>query len=170
MQLIRTDSVIFAFATRMSQIDKLTSQQALLPMMHRLIKEIRAIMTCEFQQRAVDLNKEQAIVLRLLSQRDGRPQHELALVTARDKTSLTRLLSTMEKKDLISRQKSLKDKRVNLVFITESGRQAIQIASPIMLNILSRAVSGIDEKRIEMTKELINDIYQNLNLEHEHEE
>ena len=50
------------------------------------------------------------------------PQHDLAFLTDRDKTSLTRLLSTMEKKNLVARITSSEDKRVNL-FIASAHNQ-----------------------------------------------
>ncbi len=147
--------------------EKLTDRQSLIPMMHKLTKEIRALITHAFDVHQIDLSKEQAIVLRLLSEQDGRPQHDLALITSRDKTSLTRLLSGMERKKLIYREQSEKDKRVNHVFITRKGSTEIEKAKPILLKIINQAVDGIDEKRIEAAKILIQEIYENLNLEYE---
>ena len=135
--------------------DKLTDRQALMPMMNKLTKEIRAVLTLDFQMHGITLSMEQAIVLKLLSDQNGRPQHDLALVTSRDKTSLTRLLSGMEKKGLIIRRQSKKDKRVNHVFITNSGLNEMEKAKPIMIQLINRAIEGIDENRIEAAKELI---------------
>jgi DNA-binding MarR family transcriptional regulator len=148
-------------------LDNLTEQQALVPIMSKLIKELNAIMAREFQSHNVQLTKEQAIILKKLAEQDGCPQTDLALVTSRDKTSLTRLLSTMEAKKLIRRKTSKVDKRINLVFITKKGQEEIEKATPIVLNILNQAVYRIDEKRIESTKALLNDIYQNLNIHYE---
>ena len=148
-------------------LDKLTDQQALIPLMNKLMKEFKALITSEFLSHGIQLSKEQAVVLKKLLEKDGRPQNDLALVTSRDKTSLTRLLTTMEKKKLIRRQKSTKDKRVNLVYITEKGHIEIEKATPVILHIINQAIDRIDEKRIEATKSLLNDIYENLNLSHE---
>lgn len=148
-------------------LEKLTDQQSLLPMMSKLMKEIKAIMTNALKEHNIDLSKEQVIVLKKLLDTDGRPQSDLALVTSRDKTSLTRLLSTMEKKKLIRRQQSKIDKRKNLVFITNKGREEFTKATPIVLNIIDQAITGIDEKQIEQTKSMLMDIYNNLNIKHE---
>ena len=148
-------------------LDKLTDQQALMPMMSRLMKELKAIMTSEFKAHGINLSKEQAIVLKKLLEKDGRPQNDLALVTSRDKTSLTRLLTTMETKKLIVRKRSSRDKRVNLIFITKAGRREIQKATPVILNIINQAIDGIDQKQIEATKILITQIHENLNINHE---
>jgi DNA-binding MarR family transcriptional regulator len=131
------------------------------------MKELHAIMTREFKANDVHLSKEQAIVLKRLCDKDGQPQNDLTIVTSRDKTSLTRLLAKMESKELIKRQQSDVDKRVNLVYITNKGLSEIEKATPVVLDIFNRAISGIDNERIEATKVLLNDIYKNMNLKHE---
>lgn len=148
-------------------IEHFTEKQELIPIMGKLMKEMRAIMTKEFQYHDINLTKEQSIVLYRLHEQDGRPQRDLANVTARDKTSLTRLLKKMEIKKLIKRKQSRQDKRINLVYITKKGHKELQKALPIVLNIFNIAIDGIDQKKINETKLLLNKIYNNLNIEHE---
>ena len=50
------------------------------------------------QQHGLDLTKEQMIVLKKLHQKDGLNQNELASLTWRDKSSLARLLTKMERR------------------------------------------------------------------------
>lgn len=142
--------------------DKLTNHQALLPIMSKMLKELRAAMTREFAESGIKLTKEQAIVLRILKNKNGLAQHDLALVTSRDKTSLTRLLSTMQKKDLIYRQPDEKDKRVNRVFISDNGKAELKYAEPIMLELLNRATTSLTQKEIDQTKAVIRTIHQNI--------
>ncbi len=147
--------------------DKLTDKQALIPLMGKLIKELSAIINNELKSQNINLSKEQAIVLKELSVQDGRPQNDLALITSRDKTSLTRLLMTMESKKLIVRRQATGDKRINLVYITKKGHYEFERTRPIILNIINQALLGVDEKRIEETKSLLKDIYGNLKLYNE---
>ncbi|MCK5677150.1 MAG: MarR family transcriptional regulator, partial [Flavobacteriaceae bacterium] len=46
----------------------------------------------------IDLSKEQWLVLKMLHDVDGQVQNDLAFITDRSKTSLTRLINTIEKK------------------------------------------------------------------------
>ncbi len=142
-------------------------QDALIAMFARLAKEISGLITTELKRSEIDLTKSQAIVLSKLVCRDGCAQNDLALITARDKTSLTRLLSTMERKALITRKKSKEDGRVKKVSITELGKSEFQRAQPIIQKILRQAESGIASSDLEHTKEIILKIYNNLNLEYE---
>lgn len=148
-------------------INDLTHGQYLIPSMSRLMKELKAIIIRELRRNNIELSKEQVIVLKWLHEQDGRPQNDLALVTSRDKTSLTRLLAKMESKQLIVREKSRLDKRINLVFITLKGRKELERALPVVIQVFKQAMSGIDSKRIELTKSLFKDIYNNMHIKYE---
>ena len=76
------------------------------------------------------------IVLKKLHDRDGLPQNELAFLTLRNKSSLTRLLVKMERKEYILRKQSKKDKRINNVFLTGLGKEIFKKTRPIIKNII----------------------------------
>lgn len=131
------------------------------------MKEIKALINNELSKHGINLSKEQVIVLKKLVEKDGRPQQDLAVVTSRDKTSLSRLLATMENKNLLKRKQSHTDKRINLVFITSHGKSEFNKAKPIALKIINQAIKGVDSNRIDQTKLLLSEIYENLNLQNE---
>jgi DNA-binding MarR family transcriptional regulator len=76
-----------------------------------------------FKSLSFEITKNQWIVLKKLSANDGTIQNELAFITDRDKTFLTRLITTMEKKELVRRVSSIIDKRQNIIYITEKGKK-----------------------------------------------
>lgn len=102
-----------------------------------------------FQKHGLDLSKEQMIVLKKLHDKDGLNQNELAFLTFRDKSSLARLLSKMEKKNFITRRQNKEDKRINQVFITEEGRRIFQHTRPVIKRMLETMEENIskEEKR-----------------------
>ncbi|MGB1317604.1 MAG: MarR family winged helix-turn-helix transcriptional regulator, partial [Flavobacteriales bacterium] len=71
---------------------------------------------------------------------------DLAFLTDRDKTSLTRLLSTMEKKNLVARITSPEDKRVNMVHLTKNGEKVLNEVTPILLDVIMHMQNGISEE------------------------
>ena len=148
-------------------INKLTDQHSLIQMMGKLMKEIKALINHELSIANIHLSKEQVIILKKLMELDGQPQQDLALVTSRDKTSLSRLLATMEAKQLITRRQSISDKRINNVFITKKGINEFNKAKPIAMKVLNQAINGIDAQRIDQTKLVLSEIYENLNLDNE---
>lgn len=111
-----------------------------------------------FQQHGLDVSKEQMIVLKKLHLEDGLNQNELAQLTWRDKSSLARLLAKMERKGYIIRKQHALDKRVNLVYLTESGREVFRNTRPIIqkaIDILEKDISRSEIKRmIEILKRI----------------
>ena len=80
----------------------------------------------------------QSPILRLLMEKDGRSQCELAGETGVSRASLGVSLRRMEKAGLITRCPDEKDGRYNMVFLTEKGREkACRVEA--MLNRLAEA-------------------------------
>jgi DNA-binding MarR family transcriptional regulator len=96
-----------------------------------------------FNNHELDLTKEQMIVLKRLHSDDGLSQNELAFLTLRNKSSLTRLLSKMEKKGYISRQQSKEDKRINNVYLTQKGKETFTLTKPVIKKIITKMEKNI---------------------------
>ncbi len=110
-----------------------------------------------FQREGLDLSKEQMIILKKLHENDGLIQNELAYLTLRDKSSLARLLAKMERKNYITREQDNFDKRVNRVFLTETGRITFRRTRPIIVGLKKIMEKKIAEEEI---FQLINTLQQ----------
>ncbi len=102
-----------------------------------------------FRQNGLDLSKEQWSVLKRLHVNDGQPQNDLAFITHRDKTSMTRLVNTMESKNLVERKSDENDRRVNRIFLTDHGKEVIQKVQPIMYDLIPAVQESLSEEEIE---------------------
>ena len=112
----------------------------------------------------INLSKEQFIVLKHLDEKDGRIQNDLAFITNRSKTALTRLIQTMEKKGYVSRSVSEKDMRVNHVYLTALGREIWEKSYPFFLETIQELQKGISKEDLENTKNVMKQIQNNINL------
>ena len=103
----------------------------------------------------IDLSKEQMIILKKLHDQDGLHQNDLAFLTLRDKSSLTRLLVKMEKKKYILRKQCKEDKRANNVFLTNLGKEIFIKTRPVIRQILDTMQHNISKKeKIQMIETL----------------
>jgi DNA-binding MarR family transcriptional regulator len=118
-----------------------------------------------FQSQGLDLSKEQMIVLKKLHENDGLIQNELAYLTLRDKSSLARLLAKMERKNYISREQDEFDKRVNRVFITETGRTTFRLTRPIIVGLKEIMEKNIKEEEIYQLTNTLKSIQRNISSE-----
>ena len=111
-----------------------------------------------FREQGLDVSKEQWSVLKRLRVNDGQPQNDLAFITHRDKTSMTRLVNTMESKDLVIRKSDEKDRRINRIFLTAHGKEVIEKVTPIMYDLIPKVQESLSEKEIETLIETLKKI------------
>ncbi len=102
-----------------------------------------------FSENGLDLSKEQWSVLKRLNVTDGQSQNDLAFITHRDKASMTRLINTMESKDLVLRKIDIKDKRVSHIFLTAHGKEVIAKVRPIMYDLIPAVQESLTAEEIE---------------------
>lgn len=102
----------------------------------------------------ISLNVEQFLVLKCLSFNDGIKQQELSNIINRDKTTITRIISKMEKKNLVLRIHSKDDKRVNNVHLTNLGKEMLITINPLINSIntrLTKSISAVEYDRLKST-------------------
>ncbi len=118
-----------------------------------------------FLQCGLDVSKEQMIVLKKLHNEDGLNQNELAHLTWRDKSSLARLLAKMERKGYVIRRQHDLDKRVNLVYLTDNGREVFRNTRPIIQKAIDILEKDISKSEIQRMIEILKRIQDNFTLE-----
>ena len=128
----------------------------------RTAKLMYVYMNQLFKEYGIPLTPKQWILLKHLIRCDGQDQKHLALITERDKTSLTRLISSMEKKGLVTRKPNPKDKRSNSIFITDKGAQAFYAADPIADDVRNIFEKGFDQQKLTVAVEVIQTLHDHL--------
>lgn len=132
------------------------------PWLGRTMKMMDFYFQDVFKNSNFEVTKNQWIVLKKLNENDGAIQNELAFITDRDKTSLTRLITTMEKKGLVTRVASKIDKRRNRIYLTEKGRELYSETLPTIDGILKIIQTGLTDKEVEGTIEVMKKIQNNI--------
>jgi DNA-binding MarR family transcriptional regulator len=115
-----------------------------------------------FKHHGIDITKEQWILLMILSAHNGKSQNSIACLSHRDKTSLTRIINTLEHKNLIARLPSKEDKRINLLFVTTKGEQLIKETESHKDQILNELEKGISPSEIEQLVVTLKKIQTNM--------
>lgn len=142
-------------------------ENTLMPWLGKTTKMMDSFIQDLFSYYKIDLTKKQWIVLKRLSQQDGLPQQELALITGRDKASLARLINTMEKKGLVARIPSKEDRRVNYIYMTKRGENIFEQTKPIIKEVLDNLQESIPYTKISETIEVIKTVQSNILINQE---
>lgn len=120
-------------------------ENLMLPWIGKTMKHIDLFLSARMAEKGVNLNRQQIILLKTLFHDGPQTQHNLACLTDRDKASLTRLLATMEKKNLVARITSPTDKRVNMVHLTKHGEKVLEETMPVLMESIQIMQNNIDE-------------------------
>ena len=134
--------------------------------MGMLINSAHRAMTKRFVQNAMksglDISLDQWMVLGPIWQLESASQKELGEITLKDKTSITRLVDILEKKNLVVRVEDQIDHRIKRVILTNAGKQLFFDVLPIMEKTREEVRKDISDQDIETFKKVLSCIIVNL--------
>jgi DNA-binding MarR family transcriptional regulator len=116
----------------------------------------------KFGAAGLKITIEQWSVLYHLWKEDGKSQQELCIATFRDKPSITRLVDNLEKQQLVKRVPAENDRRINLIFLTKQAQKLQEETMALAEATLNEALQGVPPERIEICKEVLQVVYDNL--------
>ena len=117
-----------------------------------------------FKQAGVEITIEQWSVLYHLWKEDGLSQQQLCDATFRDKPSITRLVDNLEKLNLVKRMASKTDRRINKICLTPESQKLQELSMEVANKTLNEALEGMSIAKIEIAKEVLQIVYDNLSL------
>jgi DNA-binding MarR family transcriptional regulator len=115
-----------------------------------------------FKQAGVDITIEQWSVLYHLWRLDGQSQQQLCDATFRDKPSITRLVDNLEKLQLVTRVANKDDRRINRIYLTQQANLLQAQTMELANQTLNEALEGVSNEQIEIAKEVLQKVYDNL--------
>jgi len=142
--------------------DKVRLEKALSFLLHACYQQLRSVTYKEFLAHGLELTPEQWIVLVQLWTKDGQSQSALSELTLRDAPTLSRILDTMQKADLVSRVVDEQDARTRLVKLTKAGKALQAKLVPVAKRLVSRLEHDISESDLETTHRTLGKMLENL--------
>jgi len=115
-----------------------------------------------FEKAGYDVTCEQWAVLMNLWQKNGQSQKDLAGVTCKDKTSITRLIHGLERRNLVVRVPDGSDGRQKLIYLTNKGKAFQQELLQLVQKMLAQAQEGIRKHDLENCKKVLRQVALNL--------
>jgi len=115
-----------------------------------------------FHSAGFDVTKEQWSLLLCLQHQEGETQRFLAEKTLRDKVSITKVIDSLAKRNLVERIPDEKDRRIKRIFLTKEGKKIIPSLKKIALKSLENAFVGVKQNDLENFKKVLSTINMNL--------
>lgn len=115
-----------------------------------------------FERFGHPITREQWAIIRLLYDKNGQSQQEIANALLKNKASITNLLVNLEKKDLVERKTNKFDKRSNLVYLTGHGREMREKLEDFVYKITNLASKGISDEDLARCYEILQKMNRNI--------
>ena len=131
--------------------------------LNKFNKTINLVMSRIIRSHGYNITREQEAILRALCIFDGINQAELATRAGQERNNLSRTLTILEDKGLITRKVCTTDKRNSLVFVTPKGREVHAEVYKAIVEYRNILFAGMSMEEVEAFSETVNTLTANLN-------
>lgn len=116
-----------------------------------------------FKEKAYDVTPDQFAVLIKLWNKDGLSQKEICERTLKNKSNLTRILDSMEKRGLINRETNKEDRRSFSIYLTNKGKEIQAELIDIAIKTHEKIFKDITDEDKKYLFRILEDISKNIN-------
>ena len=121
-----------------------------------------SILKKEFSDAEIDSIRPAYLgVLISLGEKDGQKLNDLGKMAGLEPSSMTGLIDRMERDELLNRSAAPGDRRAQLIFLTEKGKNIYKPAMKTVIKSLSNAFKNISENEIDQYKNTLRKILGN---------
>lgn len=125
----------------------------------------RAELQRAFFEAGIDVTPEEWALQMVLFERPGISVGELADLTLRDRTTVTRVLEGLARKGLVARKPDPADRRRTQVSLSPRGRENFPAMLAHVENLIGRGTAGIGRSEIETAMSVLARMIRNLSAE-----
>ena len=119
----------------------------------------------DLQNNGINVTPEQYLVLDILWENQPLSQQKIADMIQKDKNSVTKIIDSLEKKNLVSRIVDKNDRRINIIELTEQGRNLEKISTDVAIKFMNDVVKGIDKQDLDSFVKVMLQMKNNLEKE-----
>ncbi|MBQ4205091.1 MAG: MarR family transcriptional regulator [Bacteroidales bacterium] len=114
------------------------------------------------QQNGINVTPEQYLVLDILWEKQSLSQQNIADLIQKDKNSVTKIIDSLERKNLVNRVVDQKDRRINKIELTKEGLALEKITTEVAINFMNDTVKDIDNQDLDRFVEVMRKLKDNL--------
>lgn len=143
----------------------MAKDQKLEDVLYYLIEKTNKVIRRYSQERFVEagfnITVDQWVALKKINDTERITQIELADALFKDRASITRILSLLQDKKLVSKTEGA-DKRANELSLTATGKKFMDQALTIVKSARKKGIEAFDEREIEQLQRSLQKIIKNL--------
>ncbi|MBE9468901.1 MAG: winged helix-turn-helix transcriptional regulator [Bacteroidetes bacterium] len=126
--------------------------------MHKVFQELKKRFD-KLNDEEIKISTEQLGLLRSIClEEDDVIQKDMAEIMGKDKSSILRLINSLEEKDLIRRVVDNKDRRKNYLMVTKTGHRVMERYMLIVNELMLEIQQGLNKSDKEVFSKVVNHI------------
>ncbi|WP_136442648.1 MarR family winged helix-turn-helix transcriptional regulator [Pacificoceanicola onchidii] len=114
-------------------------------LIRRLHQKSTQIFAARLQQEGIALTPVQFAAMDAIQANPGLDQAQIAMLIAYDRATIGGVIDRLEKKGLVERSVSAKDRRARVVRLTTSGQRLFETALPVVRALQDTILGGLDD-------------------------
>ncbi len=123
--------------------------------MYELKYKLRKVFQAKLKEAGISISFEVLEIIKLLQDRDGLNQQELADLLFKDKSSMTYLIDNMVKAGFVVRKEDETDRRNKLIFLTEKTHQLREQLAPLAAGCYLALAADVTDGDIEAATQMM---------------
>ncbi len=143
------------------QVENLLNQK-IGPLLAQIGMLSRVFAIQSFAKMDYEITPEQFTVLSALVENGALYQRQISAITLKDRPNITRIISILEGRGLITRQVESRGRQIQKVHITDKGREVYEIVLPEILKIWAETVENITDEEMSQCFTTLQKIKENL--------
>jgi DNA-binding MarR family transcriptional regulator len=129
--------------------------------MDKAIRTYRQYAQKQLKKAGFSITIDQWLIIKGILENPGMSQQELAKIVFKDNASVTRMIELLVKGEYLKRTSHSTDRRRENLVVTAAGKKVIADVRKIVLKNRAKALDGIDQKRVEAMKDVLQSIIDN---------
>ena len=131
-------------------------------MINSLAREMNACLYRSFREKGFEITPQQWAVLNRLWEMEGLHQSKLAEKTTKNRHNMTMILKQLEIKGFVEKRSDTRDKRLQRIYLTKSGKALKEKLIPIVTDIIEKLFRGVASQDMEGLNKVHKTMIKNL--------
>lgn len=136
-------------------IEKLKPRESLGFLSWKVARLFTNDLAARFAEAGIKITVEQWRALIPLYKMEGLNQGKLCEMLSQEKTGVSRLVAALERRGLLIRKSDKKDRRVKLLYITEAGRELLELSMDIVNANRESLVRHVSPEDLDICKRVL---------------
>lgn len=129
---------------------------------NRVANRLKYNLEQKLAARGYNITPDQWGILSILYEQDGIAQYEIAERLSRDKTNIARILTLLERHQLVERRVDEHDSRINKIYLSPLAHEIENGLRETVKEALTEARAGISDEELSSVIDILNRVFENI--------